>query len=114
MRGDELFTNLLNAMAEDVGYSFDRVQLRKGVYSPNAHGQQEAQLQVQRRLIGEVLNGERAIKMDVTAFPFSADAVDAQMKLQGKLADALDGVGALRITMVDGTNKQGEGEASPL
>ena len=107
VRGDELFTNLLNAMAEDVGYSFDRVQLRKGAYSPNAHGQQEAQLQALRRLICEVLAGDRAIKMDVTSFPFSPEALDAQAKLQSKLTDALDVIGALRITIVDGSSQQG-------
>lgn len=100
-RSDELFTNLLSAMAEDVGYSFDRVQLKKGAYSPIAHGEQEQQVQAMRQLLREVLSGERAVKMEVTTFPFSQEAIDAQMQLQGKLADALSGDGALRVTMVN-------------
>lgn len=32
-RFDELFTNLLFAIAQDVRFKFDRVQLKKGVYS---------------------------------------------------------------------------------
>jgi hypothetical protein len=99
-QGDELFTNLLAAMAEDVGFSFDRVQLKKGAYSPIAHGEQEAHVQAQRQLMGEVLAGSRAIKMAVTAFPVSQEAVDAQIKLQGKLADALGGEGVLRVDLV--------------
>jgi hypothetical protein len=33
-KADELFTNLLFAIATDARFKFDRVQLRKGVYSP--------------------------------------------------------------------------------
>ena len=103
-RSDELFTNLLSAMAEDVGYSFDRVQLKKGAYSPIAHGEQEQRVQAIRQLASEVLSGDRSIRMAVTDFPFSQEAVDAQAKLQGKLADALGGDGALRVAMVDAAN----------
>jgi hypothetical protein len=100
-RSDELFTNLLSAMAEDVDYSFDRVQLKKGAYSPIAHGEQEQRVQAIRQLASEVLSGNRPIKMAVTDFPFSQEAVDAQVKLQGKLADALGDDGALRVAVVN-------------
>lgn len=103
-RSDELFTNLLSAMAEDVGYSFDRVQLKKGAYSPVAHGEQEQRVQTIRQLASEVLSGNRSIKMAVTDFPFSQEAVEAQVKLQGKLTDALSGDGALRITITSDAN----------
>lgn len=107
-RSDELFTNLLSAMAEDVGYSFDRVQLKKGAYSPIAHGEQEQRVQAIRQLASEILSGDRPLKMVVTDFPFSQEAVDAQVKLQGKLTDALSGEGALHVTVVGdkGTSKQ--------
>lgn len=98
--GDELFTNLLSAMAADVGYSFDRVQLKKGAYSPVGHGEQEQLLLAIRQSVSDVLSGKRPIKMEVTDFPFSQEAVDAQVKLQGRLAEALGGDGALRVTMV--------------
>ena len=99
-RSDELFTNLLSAMAIDVGYSFDRVQLKKGAYSPVGHGEQEQLLLAMRQSVSDVLSGKRPIKMEVTDFPFSQEAVDAQVRLQGKLADALDGGGALHVAMV--------------
>lgn len=100
-RGDELFTNILGAMASDVGYSFDRVQLKKGAYSPIAHGEQETQIQNMRRLLSEILSGARPIKMQVTDFPFSKDATDAQIKLQGKLAEAFGEDGTLHVTVVE-------------
>ena len=44
-------------MAKDVGYSFDRVQLKKGAYSHVAHGAQEQQFRELRIALGEVLAG---------------------------------------------------------
>jgi hypothetical protein len=58
-------------------------------------------VQAMRQLLREVLSGERAVKMEVTDFPFSQEAIDAQVQLQGKLVDALGGNGALRVTMVN-------------
>src|SRR5262249_20674186 len=40
-RGEDLFLNLLFAISNDVRFAFDRVQLRKGAYSPIAHGNLE-------------------------------------------------------------------------
>lgn len=99
-RGDELFTNILSAMAVDVGYTFDRVQLKKGAYSPLAHGELEQQQEVMRRLMIDLLGGDRSLKMQVTDFPFSDEATAAQIRLQSKLSDALEGEGALRVSVI--------------
>lgn len=40
-KGDELFVNLLFAIATDVRFKFHRVQLKTGAYSPIAHGDLE-------------------------------------------------------------------------
>jgi hypothetical protein len=111
-RSDELFTNLLAAMAEDVGYSFDRVQLKKGAYSPIGHGEQEQLLLSIRQSVGEVLSGKRPIKMEVTDFPFSQEATDAQTKLHEKLSSAVTGDGSLRVEVVEPTAKNGDGTPS--
>ena len=39
-KGDELFTDLLHKMAQSLGYDFDRVHLKRGMYSPIAHGEE--------------------------------------------------------------------------
>lgn len=83
-RCDELFFQLLYAMAEDVGYSFDRVLLRKGAYSPQAHGILENENQASRRLLLELLAGNRAIKMEVvnvTPAPQTAGTVQDSKQL---------------------------------
>ncbi|WP_155636542.1 DUF6680 family protein [Burkholderia multivorans] len=60
---EELFVNLLAAMAVERRYLFDRVRLKKGGYTPMAHGKaDELRTQV---LIGaaEVLSGTTPIKI---------------------------------------------------
>lgn len=69
INGDELFINMLFAMAGDVGYKFDRVQLKKGSYSPIAHGELEDQQSALRKLAIDVLAGNTPLKMEVTSLP---------------------------------------------
>jgi hypothetical protein len=64
-RGDELFTNLLFLISQDVGFTFDRVQLKKGAYSPVAHGDLEMESTLLRRGAIRVLAGENPIKVKV-------------------------------------------------
>lgn len=66
---DRHFLDLLSAIAADVGYRFDRVQLETGSYFPVLHSDME---RAQRELLGSaaaVFSGKRALKMDVVSFP---------------------------------------------
>jgi hypothetical protein len=95
-KGDELFTDLLVALAAALGYSFDRVQLKRGIYRPRAHGEAENRQQaIERALVG-VLTGETPLSMRVTEVPVSAEAAD----LQKKLLDAYTQDGALKVKQV--------------
>lgn len=38
---DNLFIDLLNKMAKSLGYHFDNVHLKKAIYIPKAHGEEE-------------------------------------------------------------------------
>jgi hypothetical protein len=96
-KGDELFINLLFAIAKDVGFKFDRVQLKKGSYTPIAHGNLEYEQNAIRKLALKLLSGESSLKMDVASFPIDDEALKTQLELQRKLAAALDGDGALRV-----------------
>jgi hypothetical protein len=99
-KGDELFVNLLLALAIDVGYRFDRVQLKKGGYSPIAHGELEFEQQQVRKLAIDLLSGANPLKMEVTGFPIDPAALKSQLELQAKLAAALEGRGRLSVEVV--------------
>ncbi len=100
-KGDELFVNLLFAVSQDVGFTFDRVQLKKGAYSPMAHGDLQNEQNVIRKLIIRVLSGERPLKMEVTGLPVHEQALAAQLNLSQKLSEALDGKGSLSVSVKD-------------
>lgn len=97
-QGDELFINLLFAMATDLGYKFDRVQLKKGGYSPVAHGNIELEQNAIRRLALKVLSGDTALKMDISTLPVNEDAMKGQINLQKKLLEAFsDGTLSVKV-----------------
>jgi hypothetical protein len=101
-RNDELFINLLFAIAKDVHYKFDRVQLKKGAYSPQAHGDLELEQNMIRKLVLKLLSGENALKMDVASFPADENALKTQLAANKALSDALTGKGTLNVTINHG------------
>ena len=62
-RRDELFVNLLATMATDLGYEFDRVQLKKSWYTPLAHNQLEEKQAGLLNAATEVFSGRAAIRI---------------------------------------------------
>lgn len=60
---DELFVNLLFAMGRSLGYQFDRVQLKKSWYSPNAHAQYEVRMENLVTAATGVLEGRSPIQV---------------------------------------------------
>ncbi|HTQ35441.1 MAG TPA: DUF6680 family protein [Steroidobacteraceae bacterium] len=97
VRSEELFINLLATMAADVGYVFDRVELKKGAYSPIAHGQIEDEQTKIRHGVLSVLSGETPLKMEVTSFPADEDFAAKQLAVNTALTDALQGRGSLTV-----------------
>lgn len=104
-KGDELFTNLLYAMAEDIGLKFDRVQLKRGAYSPIAHGELEAEQADLRKATLSLVEGKHALKMNVVGFPFDADAVQANKQAIQNLGNALQ-TGILQVEVVASEGKE--------
>lgn len=82
-RGDELFVNLLERLAVANSYKFDREMLKSGSYPPEAHGVIESEQHRFRQLMLELLDGQRALPLDVRGMP--RDEV-----MQAKLGAALD------------------------
>jgi hypothetical protein len=78
-------------------FHFDRVQLKKGWYSPIAHGQLEDEQTAIRKLVLQLLSGQSALKMDVTSFPMNEDIANAQVTLQKAMSEAFAGRGALNV-----------------
>lgn len=68
-KGDELFTSMLYALAQHLGYEFDEVQLKRDCYRPIAHGNIENEQHRLRQGLVDVLDGKKSIPMAVTYLP---------------------------------------------
>ena len=89
VEGDNLFTDLLEALAAVFSYPFDRVQLKRGIYYPRAHSQAEMRREIFEREVLRLLMGGSALNMRVTEFPFSADDNALTRKLYEGILRAL-------------------------
>jgi hypothetical protein len=72
---EDLFIEMLHCMANAVGYHFDKVQLRKGIYTPRGHGELEVDQQVIRESLVSILSGKKAVPIMVASYPALEDAL---------------------------------------
>jgi len=109
VRRDEQFIKLLHSLSESLGFDFEETLLKKGGYTPIAHGDAEtAQLTIRDNL-AKILSGQQSIPMAVTHFPFSNDAIELQEKVQSALLDSLSGNNPLKIKIEEhARNIEGE------
>jgi hypothetical protein len=97
-RNEVSFIELMYSMSQALGYDFDRVQLKRGIYY--ARGQFETQQAQQTVLhnLAKVLTGQQAIGMNVVGFPLDKSAAELQAKFHEQYLKALTGEGALHVT----------------
>ena len=60
-RNEELLSNLLFEMGNSLGYDFDKVLIKRNIYSPIAHDTIEREQQAVRRGVLAVLSGDKSI-----------------------------------------------------
>jgi hypothetical protein len=87
---DEYFTDLLEAMTKALGYTFDRVELKRGIYSPKAHGDAELEQRIILRGLVELLTGRQPLAMKVTDFPVSEEGIELQLAVNRRLLVVLE------------------------
>ena len=87
---DELFLNLVHAMSQDVGYSFDRVQLKRGAYTPVAHEELESDHRALRKATIGALSGAVPIRMEVVAMPVNEKVASQYQNNMERIANALE------------------------
>jgi len=99
VNGYELFADLLEALAKALGYSFDRVELKRGVYWPKAHGDAEIRQRIIERGLLEVLIGKQPLAMRVVDFPVSEEAFELQQQVQQAILKMAGPDGKLQVKM---------------
>lgn len=61
---EDLFVKLLEAIAKSLSLEFDRVHLKRNVYSPVAHHQLEMEQRQLRKSVLEIAEGKKALRVD--------------------------------------------------
>jgi hypothetical protein len=60
-KANDLLIDLLFEMSNALKYDFDKVSLKKGIYSPRAHGELETDQFMLRKFLLELMEGKRAM-----------------------------------------------------
>lgn len=98
---EELLIDLLYEMSEAVGYTFDKVLIKRGWYVPKGHDDIEFDNITIRKGLVNVLTGERSIPMEVTSFPVSEKEIKEQQRLRNALLEYVDGKRPLTVKILD-------------
>lgn len=64
-RNEELLANLLYEMGQSLGYKFDKVLIKRNVYSPLGHERVERENEMIRKGLMNVLNSETSLAMTI-------------------------------------------------
>jgi uncharacterized protein DUF6680 len=65
-RSEDLFIDLLHELGESLKYHFDKVHLRRGIYTPEAHGRNAEDAEIIREALVAIAKGERGLKVDLS------------------------------------------------
>ena len=98
-RHEDAFVELMYAMSQALGYNFDKVQLRRGIYYPRSQAENEAAFRAIQQGLVKVLGGEQAIAMDIHSLPITKEAAELQTKINEQYLKALSGQGALHVAV---------------
>ena len=93
----DLLAKLLLEMGKSLGYEFDEVHIKKGIYAPEGHAQIENENFLIRRGIIRLLYGDSNLQMDVKSFPYSEEAIKEQTVLRKGIQDLVDGKRSLSV-----------------
>jgi hypothetical protein len=117
---NDLSTELLYEMAISLGYDFDKVHIKRGIYIPKGHTDLEMEQMAIRKGLVEVLDGERALPMRILPFAESEEEFEKQKQLrEAQLEDeatmrrvfieSLTGKRPLAVKIIQDDNDSGNG-----
>lgn len=108
---DDLFVELLFEISRSVGYTFEKLHLKRSTYSPKAHGEQFLDNESMRRNLVQILDGSKPLPMkiifDEDAIPMpmkivsSDETIKEQKKTQEKFDELLNGERTLNVKIVE-------------
>ena len=65
-RGDDLLAELLQTMVKSLGYDFDKVKIKRGIYFPKGHGDEQNDQFLIRKGLVSLLHSKSPLTVNVT------------------------------------------------
>jgi hypothetical protein len=101
------FIELMYAMAQALGYDFDRVHLRRGIYYSRGQGELELAQRAALHHLVKVLAGQQPLAVNVVGIPIDKEAAERQAKIQDQYLKTLTGEAALHVLMANEKKERG-------
>lgn len=74
-------------MGKPLGYDFDKVLIKRNVYSPVGHGKIERENEQIRKSVLNILGGEAALAVSINHVEVNEDIITRQNELQALMID---------------------------
>ena len=84
-KNEELLANMLFEMGQSLGYEFDKVLIKRNVYSPAGHGKIERENELIRQNFLNILQGEKYFPVSFSQSDINQETINRQQELQDLL-----------------------------
>ena len=101
----ELFARLLEVMGLAVGYKFDLVHIKRGIYAPRGHFNDELEQRATRRLLLELLEGNRPLNIHAALVPLNEATGQVGKKFIQAIQEVREGKRPLNVTISKSENE---------
>jgi len=64
-KGDDLLADLLQTIGKSLGYDFDKVKIKRGIYTPRGHGEEMEDQFIIRKGLVKILDGKASLPVEV-------------------------------------------------
>ncbi|WP_128921849.1 DUF6680 family protein [Bradyrhizobium nanningense] len=95
----DLFTKLLAAIGQRVGYAFSAAQMNR-IYFPNAHGRMEEDAEAIRTGMAALFKGDFNLPLAIKSVPVDPTTAELQATLNKKMNAAYADDGSFRVTIL--------------
>lgn len=98
-KSDDLLVELLFSMSKVLSFDFDKTHLKRGIYSPRAHGEADEDAFVIRKALVAIAKGEQGLRVDLSEIADSEAEEAAAEVSKRAIRDVLAGDRPLRVKL---------------
>ena len=95
----EILADLLMEMSIYLGYTFEKLTIKKAIYIPQAYSDIEFEQTAIRRGVLDIMLGRKPVPIEVTGFPISEDDSKEQSDLRKLMLEQYKGNISLRVRL---------------